>query len=834
MQRSFAMGEIAPTLYGGANQEQYQAGLALARNFVILRGGGAGERTGSQYVATVKDSSKQTYLYKFVFNDTDTFLLELGDLYMRFHRNGAPVVVAPAAWSALTTYVVGDLVVSGGVNYYCVAGHINHVPPNATYWYALTGNILEIPTPWVTADIPLLKFVQSQDTVTFTHHLYAPRQLQRASTGWALTTFGTGPWAAAPTNVVATRGAAGALNPVYVVTAAKANTYEETDGSTPATCANSATPTAAAPNVITWDAVAGAAIYYVFVDTTGNGTFGFIGMTPNLTFNDVGFTPDQSVQPPVGRVLFNSTGNYPNCSTYYQQRQVFAGSDNNPEQASASRTGAFKNFDISNPLQDDDAITFGAAGRQTNAIRHMIDIGTLAVMTRTGEFSVEGDTDGVLRPTSINLKQRSYWGASDVIPQVMGKSILYVQARGTIVRDFRFNEATATSLGYYDGRDLTIYAQHLFKGVSISRMDLALTPDPILWCVRSDGILLGLTYLPELPNLWAWHHHDAGGDGVYEDVCIVPETLPATPGALFAPTSEDAVYVVVRRTINGNTQRTIERFSTRNWSDLRVDAIYLDCDMDYNGINAGAATVTLLPNPVIVDVIASAPTFDITWVGDGVTVWGDTAGDVVRILITTFASSTHLQGTVVAAFPVGTRVPSGLQNNPVTTWSRAVHSLGGLTPLASQSVSILANGIALTGIVDASGNLANIDGQGGLYDVVHVGLPITAELETLDLDGDNDVRDKRKLVKNVSVLVEQSRSFEAGPDINNLTLYPGEDGVVLSTDIFNDPDSAQLLTQITETDITCTWDKPGRVHIRNKLPYPLNVLGIILNGPVGG
>src|ERR1051325_4250185 len=96
MQRSFAMGEIAPTLYGGANQEQYQAGLALARNFVILRGGGAGERTGSQYVATVKDSSKQTYLYKFVFNDTDTFLLELGDLYMRFHRNGAPVVVGAA------------------------------------------------------------------------------------------------------------------------------------------------------------------------------------------------------------------------------------------------------------------------------------------------------------------------------------------------------------------------------------------------------------------------------------------------------------------------------------------------------------------------------------------------------------------------------------------------------------------------------------------------------------------------------------------------------------------------------------------------------------------
>ena len=38
------------------------------------------------------------------------------------------------AWSGATTYVIGDHVTSGGNEYTCLVGHINQVPPNATYW----------------------------------------------------------------------------------------------------------------------------------------------------------------------------------------------------------------------------------------------------------------------------------------------------------------------------------------------------------------------------------------------------------------------------------------------------------------------------------------------------------------------------------------------------------------------------------------------------------------------------------------------------------------------------------------------------------------------------
>src|ERR1051326_6495961 len=191
MQRSFAAGEIGPTLYGGREQQRYQEALATCRNFIVMRHGGATMRPGTQYVATVKDSTVTTYLLKFVFNDTDAFIIEAGNQYFRFVQLGAQVL-------------------SGGVP-------------------------LEVVTPWNASDIPLLKWVQSNNVITFTHPNYQPQQLKRSGGVWSLTAFTTAPWHAAPTGVVATPGAAGALNPKYVVTAQNTGTYEETVGSSAAT-----------------------------------------------------------------------------------------------------------------------------------------------------------------------------------------------------------------------------------------------------------------------------------------------------------------------------------------------------------------------------------------------------------------------------------------------------------------------------------------------------------------------------------------------------------------------------------------------------------------------
>src|SRR5207237_1298023 len=132
-----------------------------------------------------------------------------------------------AAWSGATAYVVGDLVVSGGVNYYCILAHTNHVPPNATYWYALTGVIYEIPSPYTTADLPDLRIAQSADVVTIVHPSYAPQELKRlAATKWTISPVVFGPSIAGPLSVGATGGTAMTPYNDYTVTAVDKNGEE--------------------------------------------------------------------------------------------------------------------------------------------------------------------------------------------------------------------------------------------------------------------------------------------------------------------------------------------------------------------------------------------------------------------------------------------------------------------------------------------------------------------------------------------------------------------------------------------------------------------------------
>ncbi|MGH7342680.1 MAG: hypothetical protein ACREKH_19520, partial [Candidatus Rokuibacteriota bacterium] len=114
--RAFGAGELAPGLLARADTQLYQTGARTLRNFLIQRHGGACNRTGTKYVATVKTG--QPWLLKFVYNATQTYVLEFGANYVRFFRNGLPITVSGvAAWSGATGYVVGDLVVQGGVNY---------------------------------------------------------------------------------------------------------------------------------------------------------------------------------------------------------------------------------------------------------------------------------------------------------------------------------------------------------------------------------------------------------------------------------------------------------------------------------------------------------------------------------------------------------------------------------------------------------------------------------------------------------------------------------------------------------------------------------------------
>ncbi len=747
--------------------------------------------------------------------------------------------------------------------------------------------VYEIATPYAVAHLADIQFAQSGDVITLTHPSYLPRDLARTGhTSWALTLTPFAPDIDRPSGTTSTVGAAGTKEVRYRVTAVAEETFEEslpgystTVAITGATQANPVVvtavahgitngeevyiagvggmtqlndrtytvanvtantmelsgvdgtgygaytaggtvarayariinavdpPTVAAPNVISWTAVAGAQEYNVYKAI--NGVYGFIGVAVGTSFSDTGYVPDTLDTPPKARNPFEGENNYPSTVTYYQQRRLFGNTNNDTEGVWASRTGHFKNFTTSSPLQDDDAITWRMAGKRVNAVRHLLEVGRLLVFTAGGEWTVDGDSAGILRPGQINPNQQGYNGAAKIAPIIIGNTAIYVQARGSIVRDLRY-ELNADG---YEGRDLTVFSTHLFDGYQIVSWAYQQIPDSIVWAVRSDGILLGLTYLRE-HEVWGWHHHDT--DGFIEWVCVVPEG------------DEDAVYLLVRRTIGGQTRRYVERMQSRRITDIAVDAFFVDCGLTYDGRNTTATTMTLSggTNWTVDETLtltASTAFFTADDVGNAINVRiGD---DEVRLNILIVDTTAIVRGT-----PSMT-VPAALRGVATTDWDKCVDTLGGLWHLEGKALAILADGnVIANGVDEPLYTVTNGEVTiGRPYAIIHAGLAFTADLETLDIDTPDGetLSDKRKNIKNVTLHVESSRGVWAGPDADHLYEWPQR-----QNENYGEPTA--LYTGKAEVPISSTWSDGGRVFVRQRDPLPLTILAAIPNGEVGG
>lgn len=588
IQRSFAGGELAPALHARADTQRYLQALKACRNFIVRKEGGVANRPGTRFIDFAKTDTSGKRLMRYVASEAGRgVLIEIGQAYLRFFRDGAAVTVSGVpAWSNVTNYVPGDLVQFGGVNYYSMTANVNQQPDvSPGDWYALTGDIYEVPTPYPTSD--RFQWNQSGNVITITHPNHQPRELIFESiTRWILQPVTTTPDIAAPSGGAGVAGAAGARTYAYIVTAAAIDTYEESNPSSVITIAACAEPTAAAPNQLTWNAQATAVEFYVYCDPFGNGVFGFIGTAASNSFNDAGFIPDFNVTPPIPRSLFTTTNDFPTTSASFQQRRFFGNTNREPDSIFGSRIGFPSNFGIASPLQDDDAVTFRIAGNNHHPVRYLAAIKAgLVTMTDGGEWTITGagGAKQPISPNSIDAEQETYIGvAPDVRPVIVGNAIIYARSRANGVHEIRFDQEVE-GLG---GRDLALWATHLLRRKTIVAMDFQQSPDSIIWFVRDDGTLLGLTYIPE-QDVWGWHRHDTfsnlpGADGsaqsLIEDICVVPEG------------DEDVLYLLVARELEGVTRRTIERLERRDARDgfFNADSFFVDCGLSYSGAPVGA------------------------------------------------------------------------------------------------------------------------------------------------------------------------------------------------------------------------------------------------------
>ena len=264
-----------------------------------------------------------------------------------------------------------------------------------------------------------------------------------------------------------------------------------------------------------------------------------------------------------------SAGN-PTVPGFFQQRLFLAGPSGDPQQFNMSQPGHPYNFDTTFPAQPDNGYQGRLVSNELNTIQSMLptSAGLVMLADRQAWLINGGSAGSAISAIDIVANAQAYNGSTYLPPIASSFDILYVQSKGSIVRDLAYNFYT----NVYTGADISVLSSHLFYGYQILEWAYAEEPFKIIWAVRNDGTLLSLTFLKE-QELIGWAHSDT--TGLFKSVCSVTEQV--SQGAV------DAVYFVVQRTVNGNTVQYIERMAEQYYPNGVSDAWCVDAGIGYNG-----------------------------------------------------------------------------------------------------------------------------------------------------------------------------------------------------------------------------------------------------------
>jgi len=267
----------------------------------------------------------------------------------------------------------------------------------------------------------------------------------------------------------------------------------------------------------------------------------------------------------------NATNQYPSVVSFFEQRLVFANTNNNPQTLWMSKNGDHTNFTTGSG--DDNALVYTIAANQVNAIRYLSATRVLTVGTSGGEYVVTASNDGPITPTTTLIRKYSNYGSALIEPVQVADVTLFVQRGKRKIREFKYVGEVNTAA--YQAPEMTILAEHITKG-GLTQFAFQQEPDSIVWATREDGTLLGMTYRRE-EEVVAWHKHIIGGS--FSSGQAVVESIATLP----SDTGEDKLFMIVKRTINGQTKRYVEQMKPFDFGGVTTNAHFVDSGLSYAG-----------------------------------------------------------------------------------------------------------------------------------------------------------------------------------------------------------------------------------------------------------
>nr|DAH76466.1 MAG TPA: stabilization protein [Caudoviricetes sp.] len=597
-QLAFTTGEISPDVSRRFDLDQFKSALLLAENAVIRPYGAVARRQGSEYIGQVKNKDKSTRLFEFTAEKNKSFLLEIGEQYIRVWRNG--IYTGIELQTPFESDVVDKLncIQSGDVMFICSGKYPVKTLSrySDTDWRFDTYKLSEQPYGEVNIDKESTVILNG-DTLTATKDIFnadmvhSVMQIEHyvkaiitSETGkvikgsydgdderilmaeneynninydveqfssdedlsWKFTSHGT--WnGTVKIQISNDNGTTWKDYRVYTSN----NDYNVTD-------TGKVTPSARLKVV---SDLKGGSVN-VDLSLLPHSNYGVIEIKEFVDSKHVKVNVLNSVveNEATSKFRFGQWGKglgYPRVCTFYQDRFILASSNQYPNYIWFSRTGDYSNFGVEKvggTITDDSAITLPVINRKMYDIRHLIPANDLLILTSGNEWIIDGSK--TITPTNCNLRTQTQRGASECEPQYIGNRCVYVQARGCVVRDLGYSYESDN----YTGADLTLFVKHLTKYRNFITSAYAQDPDSIVYYVTDDGNIDCLTYIPE-QKVYAWSHFTTKGKYKYAESVAEGE--------------QDSLYVIVERDFKSGTVMCIERFEPMYNADN--NNVYMDC-----------------------------------------------------------------------------------------------------------------------------------------------------------------------------------------------------------------------------------------------------------------
>lgn len=834
-QSAFSAGEFSPEVSCRDDVDRYAYGVKEMTNFIPSPFGGVRRRAGMRFINEAGNMSQKVRLVPFIYNEDIAFILEFGHQYIRVYRKDG-------------------LVLNGG-------------------------SPVQITTPYSASDIFNLKFTQSADTMYICHKNYPVKTLFRNSdTNWTLSDFQPieGPFTSdnttnttiTPTGTTGNitlnassgifqSGMVGGLirlsHEVFGQSWSSGTGISGSWTSSVLKCNGDWTFITADPwsttvmielsndngatwilerNIVLWEdgsnvTISGSTEHFCLIrarstgstDGTGSCTLSCTSFVQDGYVKITGYTSSTQVTGTVqidpnnyiyslGATTatrlwaigsWNNTYGYPSVAAFYQDRLCFASTNYEPLGFWASCTGDYNRFRVQTEVQDDDAISVQLVSGKANDVLNMVSMNALLCFTYGSEWRISSGTSrSSISPTSIDARQQSAEGSNNVTPLIINDRMLFITRLGDTVRDFAYDY----SYDSYKGTDQTLYARHLFKGHKIVDWAYQKSPYEVIWCVRDDGVLLSFTYVFD-EKVYAWAKHET--DGYVESVASIPGD------------DKDELFLVVRRYINGQTMRYIERLEETRISSADADLeqyTLLDSHLTmYNSVSVSSVTTNGTKVRVTTSSAHGCSTGDIVHTRAGY----EGRFDGCRFTVT------KISDTVLDLENSEEWIP--YISDGIHTIGRVVHTLSGLSHLNGRTVRVLGDGSDLGHYTVSNGQITI---SRGVCECC-IGLDYESRLQTLDIQipmQDGNSRGRKKRIVKPKIELYLSWGGEIGingyDNMANIPSYPN--GVIQYDLVGKSPDA---YTGVREVEPLSTVCDNCSVCVRQEQPYPLNVLNIM-------